>query len=200
VIAVGKNVLLVPATRSRPVEAHFDEIPEDQPREEEHPPKRQRIEELTQERLNTRATLSYWPDSPEAYQLFMPWQILAVGGDASNCSESPQEVVEQRIKVLKSANHSKDSWRNIVASRDPNNFCSKSEIFEVRQQALFLCCAYQLALEHMNIWTWHECCKQACTLLHNVGLTQATSYKTVANWNILRRSLDNFPHPNPYVQ
>jgi hypothetical protein len=131
----------------------------------------------------------------------MPRQILAAGGDATKCTESPQEVVEQRIKVLKAANQSEDSWRNIVAGRDPNNFCSKSEIFEVRQRALFLCCAYQLALEHMNQWTWHECCKQACTRLNaSIGITQATSYKTVANWNILYRSLDNFPHPNPYVQ
>ena len=130
----------------------------------------------------------------------MPRQILAAGGDATKCTESPQEVVEQRIKVLKAANQSEDSWRNIVAGRDPNNFCSKSEIFEVRQRALFLCCAYQLALKHMNQWTWHECCKQACTRLNAIGITQATSYKTVANWNILYRSLDNFPHPNPYVQ
>lgn len=99
---------------------------------EDHPSKRQRSEELIQE-CPTRATISYWPDSPEAYQLLMPRQILAAGGDATNCTESPQEVVERRIEVLKSANQSEDSWRNIVDGRDPNNFCSKSEIFEVRQ-------------------------------------------------------------------
>jgi hypothetical protein len=41
VIAIGKNVLLIPATRSRPVEAHFDEEPEDQLRVDDHPTKRQ---------------------------------------------------------------------------------------------------------------------------------------------------------------
>jgi hypothetical protein len=29
---------------------------------------------------------------------------------------------------------------------------------------------------------------------------QAARYKTVANWNIHFRSLEMFPHPNPYVQ
>ena len=49
-------------------------------------------------------------------------------------------------------------------------------------------------------WTWQECCEVACVRLNKVGLKQATSYKTVAKWNQVFRELENFPHPNLYVQ
>ena len=195
VCAIAKTILQIPTTRSRP--AGDEAVEPDVQHIEGSPSKRQRTEEPHQEAKQ----LSYWPDSPEAYQLFKPRQgVLSTGQETYDGSENPQEAVERRIEILKSANQSEDGWRNIIAGRDPKNFCSKTEIFEVRQRAIFLCSAYQLALDHMNDWTWHECCKQACTSLNNLGLTQATSYKTVANWNILFRSLENFPHPNPYVQ
>ena len=63
---------------------------------------------------------------------------------------------------------------------------------------MFLCLAYQLALPNMNDWTWHQCCKVACTTLNRLGVLQTTFYKTVAQWNIIFRKLKCFPHPNPY--
>ena len=81
------------------------------------------------------------------------------------------------------------------------SYCTKSEIFEIRQRATFLCHAYQLALNNMNNWTWHQCCIESCTrLLNSLGLNQASFYKTIANRSQVFGKFEGFPHPNPYVQ
>ena len=134
---------------------------------------------------------SYWPSSPEAYYLFKP---------RADSGETPQEAVERRIQLLQSVHKHEDSWRNVIVGRDADNFCTKAEIVEVRQRATFLCCAYQLALEHMNRWTWQDCCRETCKRLNSLGMSQATFYKTVSEWNGVFRSLESFPHPNLYVQ
>jgi hypothetical protein len=77
---------------------------------------------------------------------------------------------------------------------------SKAETCEIRQRATFLCYAYQLVLEKMNDWLWHDCCKEACKLLNTFGMKQATFYKIIAKWNILLRKFKAFPHPNLYIQ
>jgi hypothetical protein len=102
---------------------------------------------------------------------------------------------------LQSVHKGEDSWRNVIVGRDADNFCTKAKIVEIRQRATFLCCAYQLALEHMNRWTWQDCCRETCKRLNGLGMTQATFYKTVSEWNGVFRSLESFrPHPNLYVQ
>ncbi len=63
-----------------------------------------------------------------------------------------------------------------------------------------MCFAYQHALANMNKWTWHKCCKVACKTLNGLGILQATFDKAVAQWNMVLRTLECFPHPNPYVQ
>jgi hypothetical protein len=127
----------------------------------ESPKKRQRREDDT-----AASSLSYWPFSPEAYHfLFKPRSGTgnAVGGSdrgstSATSNESPQEALERRIQILQSVHKSEDSWRNVIIGRDADNFCTKAEIFEIRQRAIFLCRAYQLALKHMNNWTWYKCC------------------------------------------
>jgi hypothetical protein len=114
--------------------------------------------------------------------------------------ESPQEAVERRIIHLQAVHESEESWRGVVKGGDRDNVCTKAEVFEIRQRATFLCLAYQLALANMNEWTWHRCCKVACQTLNSLGMHQATFYKTVAQWNMVFRKLECFPHPNPYVQ
>ena len=52
----------------------------------------------------------------------------------------------------------------------------------------------------MNLWTWHDCCKESCNRLNSLGMNQATFYKTIAQWNMIFRKFECFPHPNPYVQ
>jgi hypothetical protein len=136
---------------------------------------------------------SYWPDSPEARQVFPP-------ASSEGSRESAKAAVERRIKLLQTVHENEDSWQNIIVGRDKEIICSKSEIFEIRQQALFLCYVYQVALSKMNGATWHDCCKEACQHLNSLGLYQATFVKTIAKWNMIFRKFESFPHPNPYVK
>ncbi|KAI2489045.1 hypothetical protein MHU86_25554 [Fragilaria crotonensis] len=107
--------------------------------------------------------------------------------------ESPQETLERRIAALQAVHKGEDSWRGVVKGGDPDNFCSKIEIFEIQQGASFLCLAYQLALQKMNQWTWQDCCKEACSRFNDLGMQQATFYRTIAEWNIIYMKLDAFP-------
>jgi len=170
VLDSAANVLSIPCTRARPhnvdtVTVLRSSVNETDVREENEPQssnKRQRLETAV-------ALCSYWPSSHEAHQLFKPTSCRAYSssGDGNNNStettttESPQEALERRISELRAVNESEDSWRAIVKGGDPDNYCTKAEIFEIRQRATFLCVAYQLALKHMNQWTWHDCCRKA---------------------------------------
>ena len=213
VLIAGVNALAIPSTRARPAAsttagstpAADDAAAIKTLDENESPNKRQRLD------FSAGSSCSYWPESPEAHQLFLPRQngcgtgVLSGSDDGIGemipvVVESPQEAVERRIKLLKSCHDSEDSWRNVVKGRDADNFCSKVEIFEIRQRATFLCLAYQLALANMNRWTWQDCCQEACKTLNSLGMYKATFYKTVAEWNMVFRRIECFPHPNPYVQ
>jgi hypothetical protein len=60
--------------------------------------------------------------------------------------------------------------------------------------------AYQLALKNEPIDFWHDCCKVACSCLNDLGIQQATFYRTVADWNMIYRKLECSLYPNAYVQ
>ena len=166
------------------------------------PQKRQRTDGNTA----VFCAVSYWPYSPEAYQLFRPRRggSSGVGSYRDNMAsaESPKEAVERRNKQLQSVHKTEDSWRNVViVGRDADNYCTKAKVFEIRQRATFLCRAYQLALTHMNSWTWYKCCQEACNELNCLGMMQGTCYKTVArSWHKTFRQFECFLHRNPYVQ
>ena len=150
--------------------------------------KRQRTDaHITPCTLNHQTT--YW-ESPEAIKLF----------GSNEASEDAKDTLQRRVKQLQSVNETEDGWRNAVDGRDPDNLCSRNDIFEIRQRSALLCCAYQLALDNMNEWTWKTCCTEACSQLNRVGITQAKHHETVAQWNIAFRKHNNFPHPNPRVQ
>ena len=217
VLQAGVNVLAIPSTRARPASestctvdatgktndmSAVPGIATDiyNENKEESANKRQRVSDND----------SYWPCSPEAGKLFLPRKqatsrsavIVGPGMQSRHMTniETPKEAVERRIRALKLVQKSEDSWRNVIIGRDVDNYCTKAEVFEICQRALFLCCAYQLALTHMTQWTWFKCCQEACDQLNGLGLMQGTCYKTVAGWNKTFRQYECFPHPNPYVQ
>jgi hypothetical protein len=171
--------------------------------EQESPNKRQRVNAAAA--CNPTAC-SYWPESPEAYQLFKPRREFvsventSIVDVSASMVESLQEAIQRRIILLQSVHESSESWRGVVKGGDTENYCTKTEIFEIRQRLMFLCLAYQLALANMNTWTWHKYCKEAFKTLNRLGLNQATFYKTVAEWNTIFRQCKSFPHSNPYVQ
>jgi hypothetical protein len=77
-------------------------------------------------------TIAYWPDSPEANQLFRPRRNVSsydIGGSLIFCNESPQDAVQRRIILLKSVHKNEDGWQNVIIGRDAENYCTKSEIF-----------------------------------------------------------------------
>jgi hypothetical protein len=102
-----------------------------------------------------------------------------------NTDKSPQEMVESCITAMQAVHETEDSWRGVVKGGDPDNFCTKNEIFKIRQQALFLSMAYQLALQNINQWTWYNCCKETCSRLNDLGIQQATLYRTVEEAQML---------------
>jgi hypothetical protein len=79
------------------------------------------------------------------------------GNTAMLCGESTKQAGKWRIKLLQTVHEKENSWQNIVMGRHEENFCTKAEIFEIRQRAIFLCCAYQLALTK---WTWQTVAKR----------------------------------------
>ena len=90
--------------------------------------------------------------------------------ETMNTDKSPQEMVESCITALQAVHETEGSWRGVVKGGDPDNFCTKNEIFKIRQQALFLSMAYQLALQKINQWTWYNCCKETCSRLNDLGI------------------------------
>ncbi|KAI2493926.1 hypothetical protein MHU86_20611 [Fragilaria crotonensis] len=214
VLEIAANALAIPSTRSRPSTVDYATVLHESvageddadASEQESPNKRQRVDAVA---AGNPAVCSYWPESPEAYQLFKPRrESVSIENTTVDTTtgrtvylESPQEAVERRIILLQSVHESSEGWRGVVMGGDTENYCTKTEIFEIRQRSIFLCLAYQLALANMNAWTWHDCCKEACKTLNRLGLNQATSfYKTVAEWNMVFRKFESFPHPNAYVQ
>ncbi len=162
---VAVNVFVIPSTRARPA-ISWTSLQHDNSnisQGDESPNNRRRIEE----NRPLQSLLSYLPDSPEARQVFRPRTLRtrmrrAVSGDEDGNTirlhgESAEAVVKRRIKLLQSVHEKEDNWRSIVMGWDEENFCSKAKIFEIRQHALFLCCAYQLVLTKMNDWMWHNC-------------------------------------------
>ena len=157
VLEYAATVHIIPSTRARPAAAACASVedmttaentngdPAGQTIEDQQgpsPSKRQRTDAPLDSSTRSNTT-TYWA-SPEAHALFRPRRRN--GGSVSGvtvCNESPLEAVERRIRVLQSVHNAEDCWRNVVIGRDADNFCTKAEIFEIRQRATFLCRAYQ---------------------------------------------------------
>ena len=115
VLEIAANALVIPSTRARPHTVDYTSLlsrrvgvetnaNED---EQESNNKRQRLDSAS-------GSCSYWPASPEAYQLFRPRDSIDTGGSSNNstdtiASESPQEAVERRITRLQAVYESEDS-------------------------------------------------------------------------------------------
>jgi hypothetical protein len=200
------NVLSIPATRAQTASGTGTDnqivptsngLPRTTDNEQscEPPNKIRRVDENSSGSAGAAGTSClYWPDTPEA----CCYVFKSMAGEGT--AETPQEAVERQIRLVQSVHEREDSWRNVVVGRDDDNYCTKAEIVEIGQRSTFLCLAYQLAIEHLNRWKWQGCCREACKRLNSLGMTQATSFKTVAEWNAVFRNLESFPHRNLYVQ
>ena len=171
--------------------------------DEPQPSKRPRVE---QPLLETDTDPYYWK-SPEAAKLFLGIDGSQKKGKSKQNDHGEdtfesvdiEQTVADRIRVLKSVQQEVDGWKKIVYTHDCHDACSPSDVFKLRQKSLFLCRAYQLALDKMPFDTWNDCCQQAIDELSVFGFTLATNSRTIATWNQSFRKLALFPHPNPLV-
>ena len=144
------NPLEIPSTRARPSNTNSStttpissastgtEVGNTNNEDNESPSKQHRLADSNH---GTCFSASYWPESPEAHQLFQPRGKSSNSGASATYDDStgtivvetPQEALEHRISILKSVHESEDSWRNVVKGRDADNFYSIGEIFEIRQ-------------------------------------------------------------------
>jgi hypothetical protein len=165
------------------------------------PSKRARIETVL---LDGENDLYYWKSS-EAAKLF-----LGIDGsikrsrkhtDGEDTLENVdiERIMADRIAVLKSVQQETDGWKKIVYTHDVHDACSHTDVFILRQKSLFLCRAYELALDKMPFLTWNDCFQQSIDKLSVFGFTLATNSRTIATWNQSFRKLALFPHPNPIV-
>ena len=117
---------------------------------------------------------TYW-DSPEALALFCPNNLN---------NGSAADVLEKRIEILKLC-QKYDQWKLVIHGHDPDNLCSEYDKVIIRHKSLTLLLAYQIALTKMPNKTWIQCCGNAVRQINSMGITVATSGKTVANYNCL---------------
>ena len=165
VLEAVENVLVIPSTRARPgpltksANAADDEkpSPNKRPRREEEVLEAEENHHNQQQPTKNTAVL-YWPDSPEACQVFQPTSTsrcastrrrrrgsssAAPVGNADTTPEyeTAKEALERRIRLLQSANESEDGWRNVIMGRDVDNYCTKLEILQIRQRStIFVLC------------------------------------------------------------
>jgi hypothetical protein len=128
---------------------------------------------------------TYW-QSPEAVALFQPKPMDDM---------SVVNTLQRRIRTLKAA-QKHDQWRLVCQGHDPNNICSDYDKVALRQKSLCLLQAYQIALTKMPEQTWLACCKEATTIMNDLGIDIATNGETVANYNRIFRTNEVFLHPN----
>ena len=142
VVEVAANVLTIPCTRAtRPNLTTTQEATDNTDNTstdtvECHPSsqKRPRLQQMEEDSTE----ISYWPDSPEARQLFQPItpaksrRTLAVVDMTDDANETAKEALQRRIRMLQSVYGSGEGWRNVIICRDEKNLsCSKVEIFEI---------------------------------------------------------------------
>jgi hypothetical protein len=140
---------------------------------------------------STLLLASYW-NSQDACKLF--------GVQLNAPFDDVRDFLKLRVELLQSVNSSETGWRNVIQGRDPDDLCSRSDIFAIRGRSTILCLAYQLAILNMNKWTWEQCCTHACTQLNPLGIVQATHNRAVQDWNGIFRQHESFPHPNYAVR
>jgi len=135
----------------------------------------------------------YWSE-PECRKLF--------GYDKSDESIDVVELLVERIELLKQVQHNEDGYQLVIPMTEEGcQSVSSHNIFVIRQKTLFLCRAYQIALEKLRVGVkWEDVCKEAVRELNNLGLKQATSGRTVMKWNREFNIHDKFPHPDPRVR
>jgi hypothetical protein len=116
--------------------------------------------------------ISFWM-SPEAIILFKP-----VG------DETVLKALDNQIQLLSEVNQSHYGYPESIDNiKDYNmSHASTYQIWKLSQKCTYLSLALTLAKEHMNKWTWQQCCEEAVLLLSKCGIIQTSNARTFMEW------------------
>lgn len=138
---------------------------------------------------------SYWDESPEACRLFSSCSSRT-DGDEDN--RSILQIVRDRIRKLQIALQSPEGWRQVLDDSDADTACTAHDIFDIQRKCRFIAIALRFALQHMNEWTWLDCCNAAVKAWNNLtGDDSIVNGETVQRWHHVLRNTGNDCFPNP---
>jgi hypothetical protein len=164
--------------------------------DEESPTKRQCTDTTSRKVTPEEIQKETFFDSDAAFRLFKP--------DEDKDSD-PESCLKHRIGILRNVNVHVDGWRYVVKGRDPDNLCSDSDVFAIRQRCALLRQAYIFALQfcrkivHNKVMHWSDVCQMACDHLNPSGIEQAArTGRQIQLWNRQFRDGDTFLHPCPH--
>jgi hypothetical protein len=117
-------------------------------------------------------SMSYW-DSPEARKLFR-----------AHDDEDTQQSIRSQIEELMKANQTESSYVDVIQDGEKmeEDTVTAYEKHLICQKSQLLCLSLHLALEHMNKWTWNQCCREAIEMVKKMGVTATKNPKTIEKW------------------
>lgn len=160
-----------------------------------------------QQQQQKELVFSYW-ESSEARKLF--------GSKLEDVDT--RETLLRKIERLATANEETDGHKELIEGGDKKNECTPTDIRNIKQRSLILCCAYKTALEYMGRaerpagedggrqgregsstrsgpLSFTECIHKVLGFFKGTGINQAVSPRIVQRWNNLFRSRELWAHP-----
>jgi hypothetical protein len=71
---------------------------------------------------------------------------------------------------------------------------STYQVWKLSQKCTYLSLALTIAKEHMNKWTWKQCCDEAVLLLSKCGINLTSNARTVMEWYRQLKKNENLPY------
>ena len=143
--------------------------------------------------LRTLESQTNW-ESPEAFALFHP----------AKKDESTRVTLKHHVEKLSTILQEVTGYLNVIDGGDPNNVCSPSNIFDIRERCRYLWLAYEITLnrwEYYGVNSWCSCCDEAVKWVNEVnGSSFVKDGETIMRWNVIFQESGYFPHPNQALQ
>ena len=109
-------------------------------------------------------------------------------------------TLKRHVEKLSTVLRETAGYLNVIDGGDPNEVCSPSNIFDIRERCRYLRLAYEIALdrwEYYGVNSWRSCCDEAVKRVNAVnGTSFVKNGETLMHWNIIFRESGYFPHPN----
>jgi len=97
--------------------------------------------------------------------------------------ETVLEALDNQIQLLSEVNKSHYGYTELIDNINYNiSNASTYQIWKLSRKCTYLSLALTLAKQHMNKWTWQQCCEEAVLLLSKCGIYQTSNARTVMEW------------------